>query len=203
MSPLIPLVGLFFGLVPGLTGCKAWSSVRFEPSPLAVAIAPDAGSGALGTALFSWDGIEAIDSGWGARFRVRVENDSEGPLRLDPGGCELIDGSLVAFGPPLVERLSGSGSQEGWEVPPHEAVVWSLTFPFPDGGDPARSDLSGLHLALALVDDKGGIRVSATFDRLERDTGYWGGSVHYGVGWYGHGHDGRVGTVSFSLARRF
>lgn len=188
-------------LLLSTSSCASWSGVRFAPSPFEVAVAPDPEGPALGSAVFSWRGIEGGDAGYEAHFHARVQNDTDAPLWLDPDRCTLVDGALFAFEPPYIVRLRDSDDGPDWSVPPGGAVVWSLSFPFPEGGDPAASDLSALHLTLGLSDDRGGINVSASFDRLRREhDGGWSGSVFYGTGWHVRG--GSDGGLGVSLGTR-
>lgn len=118
--------------------------------------------------------------------RVRIENNSGGPVGFDPRTLELIDGSLVKFPPPIVrpdERIT---------LQPKESLALSAFFPFPPGHTWHNTDLESLQLRW-LVDVNGrtdGLAVN--FHRVAyvyHDPYWYGGPpVFYGGFVYVHHH---------------
>jgi len=146
-------------------GCASSHPYYFTPSPAEIRIEPD------GEALIARTLITVLAGEPGdppqMLLRLRIENLSTAPVRLEPGSVELVGSDLAEFGLAQIEPADT-------EVLPTERRTFDLRFPFPQTLSLSAPNLDGLHLTWRLAYAGGTADVSTTFQRI------WDQPVPYG-----------------------
>jgi hypothetical protein len=141
-----PSASILIGLLAmAPAGCSVYElQYVYEPAPFEAAAAGDEPVRALVSVI----GVRRADRASGlppsVEVRLRIENDSQATVSLDPAGLELVSADLQSFPEPIV-RPPG-----GLEIPPGESRVIATYFPFPLGRRTSDLDLDGLNVRFRL-----------------------------------------------------
>jgi hypothetical protein len=108
----------------------------------------------------------------GMEARIRVDNQSSRPARIDPREIELIAHDLRAFAPPAV------ATDDAVEVAPGANALVTARFAYPSGDGARSEDLRAVDLRWTVAQDGRPYESSLTFDRIERpptlsDPWFW------------------------------
>jgi hypothetical protein len=177
-------------VLPLLYACSAYDSrYEFEPRPLEFAHALPGADDRAASALVTVVGVHKRDAEQrippSVEVRLRVDNNSDEEIRLDPVGVQLFAANLLQFPEPT--------SPDGpLAVAPHGSGTLTVFFPFPDDKVPGAYDLEGLSARWTLVIGDRASTGNATFTRYSRDRDYYPVGIGFGFGissWdYGHYH---------------
>jgi len=108
----------------------------------------------------------------GMEARIRIDNETDQPARIDPHEIELIAHDLRAFAPPAV------APEDAIEVTPGASEVVTARFAYPSGEGARSADLRAVDLRWTVAQDGRPYESSLTFDRIERpptlsDPWFW------------------------------
>jgi len=108
----------------------------------------------------------------GMEARIRIDNETDQPARIDPHEIELIAHDLRAFAPPAV------APEDAIEVTPGASEVVTARFAYPSGEGARSADLRAVDLRWTVAQDGRPYESSLTFDRVERpptlsDPWFW------------------------------
>jgi len=179
-----------------LAGC-AGTLPRYRPTLSEVDIPTDHQAGIqMLVSLASVRADEKTGMPAGIEARIRLEDHTDAPARIEPGSLELVGANLESFPAP---RVSPPG---GLEVEPGGRAVLSALFPFP--ADEARGSDALASVNLRWRVEAGGKTYGhgLTFHRAQPKTAeydspgpyYWGPGWGWDGGWWGapvilEGHD--------------
>jgi hypothetical protein len=102
------------------------------------------------------DGLRA-----GMEARIRIDNESDRPARIDPRDIELIAHDLRALAPPAVVP------DHAIEVAPGASAVVTARFAYPAGEGAHSEDLRAVDLRWTVAQDGRPYASSLTFDRVD------------------------------------
>jgi hypothetical protein len=121
----------------------------------------------------------------GIEARIRLENHTEAPARIEPDGLELVDTNLESFPAPRVSP------PDGLDVKPGGRAVLSALFPYPPDEAGDSDALASLNLRWRVENGGKSYGHGLTFHRREpKVVEYdYAGPYYWGPGW-GWGWDG-------------
>ena len=102
------------------------------------------------------DGLRA-----GMEARIRIDNETDRPARIDPREIELISHDLRSLAPPAV------APDGAIEVAPGASAVVTARFTYPAGESTHSDDLRAVDLRWTVAQDGRPYASSLTFDRVE------------------------------------
>jgi len=97
----------------------------------------------------------------GMEARIRVDNETDRPARIDPREIELIARDLRAFAPPAVVPA------DAIEVAPGGSAVVTARFAYPSGESTSSEGLRAVDLRWTVEEDGRPYASSLAFDRIE------------------------------------
>lgn len=97
----------------------------------------------------------------GIEARIRIDNPTDRPARIDPRAIELFAHDLRAFAPPVVEP------EDAVVVAPGESAVVTARFAYPRGEGALSEDLRAVDLRWTVAQDGRPYASSLAFDRVE------------------------------------
>ena len=108
----------------------------------------------------------------GMEARIRIENETDRPARIDPHEIELIARDLRAFAPPAVAPA------DAIDVAPGESEVVTARFAYPTGEEARSEGLRAVDLRWSVENGGRAYASSLAFDRVERtptlsDPWFW------------------------------
>jgi hypothetical protein len=108
----------------------------------------------------------------GMEARIRIDNETDRPARIDPREVELFAHDLRAFAPPAV------ATDDAVEVAPGASSVVTARFAYPSGEGAHSEELRAVDLRWTVAQDDRPYESSLTFDRIERqptlsDPWFW------------------------------
>jgi len=152
------------------TGCTSLSSYRFGPSPQTQELRVEGQETPFARAQVSSLGIERdADGALAMRFRFRVRNPGDEPIRIRTDAFELVDAALQPFG---AGRVAPPGAGADIEVAPGATALFDVAFPFPEGRGPGDLQLDGLSLEWRVRTSKREYTANLYFARLVRVYAY-------------------------------
>lgn len=155
-SVLLPLGVLLGGCATGLD-----RNYRYHPRPYSAELsAPgDEADGAV-RVLAAVAGLRRDpDRGPSVEVTLRIDNETEQPVRFDPGSLQLSSADLQRFPEPETDP------KETKAVKPNGSARITARFPFPGGKYPGGYDLGGLNLRYAVQIGERTVRKDVTFQR--------------------------------------
>lgn len=183
--------GLLAALAGAASSCASHLSYHFAPNPLDVPVRPDDEGPLVARALVSVRGMREreLPGGEGEavvmRVRIRLENELAEPIRLVPEEMSLVDLDLTEFGEPWIEV--DEAPPASFELSPGASEVYDVYFPLPGGRDADELALERLCLRWTVVDSRGPIYVTSSFQRID------GSGPSFGIGVGVIAHDDRGG----------
>lgn len=160
--------------------CSSTRRLQFVPNPHEVALQPEENGPVLARVFTTVVGAEqrGETDDWSLHLRMRVENEDELAIRIEPGSAHLLDSNLNDFGeveaaPPL-----------GDELVPGSVTIYELFFQLPEV-EPRLSRIESVHMRYRVAHDGGHADVSAAFSRLDEPNISTG--LRFGFGYTNYG----------------
>lgn len=155
------------------SGCTSLSSYRFGPSPQTQELRVEGQETPFARAQVSSLGIEKdADGALAMRFRFRVRNPGDEPIRIRTDAFELVDAALQPFGAGRVTPPAPDTTNAEIEVAPGAAALFDVAFPFPEGKGPGDLQLDGLSLEWRVRTSEREYTANLYFARLVRVYAY-------------------------------
>ena len=165
-----------------VSACSAYDPrYEFQPRPVEVVQSVPGEQDRAASVLVSVVGVRRRDKEQqtpaAVEVRMRVDNETDREVTLDPASLHLYAANLIPFPQPAVPAGA-------LVAPPHGSGDLAAFFPFPDGKVPGPFDLGGLSLRWTLDVGDSAVTGSVTFSRTPDERGYYYEPVGlFGFGW--------------------